>query len=113
MAGEALLVYDSGRGFGELEDLRSIAASVDVRLARSVAVFARDTVVPVHKRHLGMRIGGELVYDILMAGLAGLSPRVARRVGGNCALRWRNLLFLLGSGIYFPGHPQAGQQHGN
>lgn len=72
VAGQAFLVYLLSAAVAELEDLCHIAPGIDVRLARSVAVFAGHALAVMHQGHLGMRIGGELIDLFLVAGCAGL-----------------------------------------
>jgi len=66
--------------FCELKDLGRIPAAIDMGLARSVAAFACHSLAAVLKGQLGMRIAGEALHLILMAGGAGLLPDKIRRI---------------------------------
>jgi hypothetical protein len=48
VAALALGVYLFRRSLGGIEDLRHVAAALDVRLARPVAVLAGDALAAVH-----------------------------------------------------------------
>jgi len=61
VAGEALGIDLLRRSGGKVEDLGLVTASLNVRLARSVAVLAGDAFVTVHQNHLGVRIVGETI----------------------------------------------------
>jgi hypothetical protein len=66
--------------FCELKDLGRVPAAIDMGLARSVAALARHSLAAVLKCQLGMRISGEALYLVLMAGGAGFLSDIVRRI---------------------------------
>jgi hypothetical protein len=100
--------------FGELEDLGRVPATVDMGLAGSVAALACDSLAAVLKCQLGMRIFGEALHLVLMAGGAGFGADVVRRGSGDRgrALRCGDLLLVFGGSIHPPSLPEA-KEHRN
>jgi len=85
-----------GRGLGGIEDFGDIAATGDMLTAGAVAVLAGDAGTAMHERHLGVRIGGEPLAHVFMAGSAGVGAYeismggcLGRRVGAFGRLGWR------------------------
>ena len=86
-------VHVLGRGLGGIEDLGGIAAAVDVQLAGPVTVFTGNASAAVLQGHFGMRIGGEPLGDLNVAGCAGIGTHIVPR--GN--------ILDLGGGGFGPG----------
>ena len=59
MAAQALLIYFLCRVLCGIEDLRCVAATVNVRLTCPVAVLTSDAAAAVHFRHFGVRDADE------------------------------------------------------
>ena len=114
MAGQASCSDLFWSCFGELKDLRRLAAAVNVGLAGPVATLACHALAAVLKCQLGMRIPGEALHLVLMAGGAGLGADVVRRGSGHCGrvLRRGDLLLIFGGSIHPPGLPEA-KEHRN
>jgi len=68
VAAQALGIHLFGCTLRWVEDLGRVAAAIDVRLARTVAVFAGDAALAMHLGHFGVRIGGELPGHFFVAG---------------------------------------------
>ena len=66
--------------FGELKDLRRVPAAVDMGLAGSVAALACHSLAAVLKCQLGMRIFGEALHLVLMAGGARFLSDIVCRI---------------------------------
>jgi hypothetical protein len=109
MAAQAFLIRRFGRRLGELENLRCISAGVDVSLAGSMAVLAGDALIAMLERHAGMRIVGEFLYNVLVAGFACLGACVT---GGECRMTGRRngSLLTIAAGIHPPCFPVAWKQ---
>ena len=84
VAGEALGIDLLRRSGGKVEDLGLVTASLNVRLARSVAVLAGDAFVAMHQNHLGVRIVGKTVCFLLVAGGAYLGADIIGRSRHGC-----------------------------
>ena len=56
VAGEAPGLYFLGRGFGGIEDLRDVTATLNVRLARPVAAFASNPGLAMCFSQLGVGV---------------------------------------------------------
>ena len=80
MAGQASRFSLFWVGFGELKDLRRVPAAVDMGLAGSVAALACHSLAAVLKCQLGMRIPGEALHLVLMAGGARFLSGIVCRV---------------------------------
>jgi hypothetical protein len=109
MAAQAFLIRRFGRRLGELEDFCNVAATVNVGLARTMAVLAGDAFIAMHERHAGVRVVGEFLYNILMAGFAGFGAGVAggeRRMTGR-----RDGSLLTAACIHPPRFPEAWKQY--
>ena len=97
MTGEALGVDILGRSLGGIEDLSHVAAAGHVLAAGAMAVLAGDAIgISVHQRHLGMRVGGEILGHVSVTGGAGIradelgvTGRRGRR-GLSFGSRWRS-----------------------
>jgi len=66
--------------FCELKDLGRVPAAIDMGLAGSVAALACHSLAPVLKCQLGMRISGEALHLVLMAGGAGFLSDIVSRI---------------------------------
>jgi hypothetical protein len=95
----------------ESKDLGRIPAAIDMGLAGSVAALAGHSLAAVLKCQLGMRISGEALHLVLMAGGTGIGSDVVRRGVGDCgwALRCVDLLLVFRGSIRPPGFPEAGK----
>src|SRR5665213_181035 len=68
VATHALLIHLFRRMLRRIEDLRDVAAAINVRLACTVAVLAGRAIAAVHLRHLGVRIVLEFLAHLCMTG---------------------------------------------
>ena len=59
VAAQARFVHFCGRCLGRIEDLRNVAASLHMRLARAMATLARSTALAMLECQLAVRIGSE------------------------------------------------------
>ena len=64
----------------EAKDLGRIPAAIDMGLAGSVAALACHSLAAVLKCQLGMRISGEALHLVLMAGGAGFLSDIVSRI---------------------------------
>ena len=115
MAGQASLSNLFRGCCREAKDLGRIPAAIDVGLAGSVAALACHSLAAVLKCQLGMRIFGEALHLVLMAGGTGFCPDVVGRGSGDRprALRCVDLLLLvLTRSIHPPGFPES-REHRN
>jgi len=80
MAGQASRCNLFWGCFGELKDLRRVPAAVDMGLAGSVAALACHSLAAVLKCQLGMRIFGEALHLVLMAGGARFLSDIVCRI---------------------------------
>ena len=81
VATQAIGVHIFGRGLGGIENLGHVAAAVHVRLARAVAALAGCPGFAMLQGYLGMRIVGELLGHLVMAGGAGFAAHIIRGIG--------------------------------
>src|SRR5271156_1250982 len=97
----------------ESKDLGRIPAAIDMGLAGSVAALACHALAAMLKCQLGMRISGEALHLVLMAGGAGLGADVIRPGSGDRsrALGCVDCLLVLSGSIHSPGFPEAGEDH--
>ena len=111
MASQAPRINFFRRCLCELKYLGYVPARVHVRFAGSMAAFAGHALAPVFKCQLGMRIAGEVLHLVLMAGGAGLGADIVRGGSRNRsrALGRIDCLLVLSGSIYSPGFPKAGE----
>jgi len=79
MASQALGIYFFGRGLGGIEDLGDIPAALDVGSARTMATLAVHAGRAMLRRELGMRVAGEFLGHLFVAGGADLSTHIRVR----------------------------------
>ena len=84
----------------ESKDLGRIPAAIDMGLAGAMAALACHSLAAVLKCQLGMRITGEALHLILMAGGAGFLSDIVCRIHGALRGRHCSLLRAAGGGIH-------------
>ena len=73
VAAQALFIDFLGRVLARIEDLGHVAATGHVFAARAMAVLAGHTAgVAVHQRHLGVRVRGKFLRNLVVTGGAGV-----------------------------------------
>lgn len=82
MAAQTRRIHFLVRMLRGVEDLRDIAASVNVRLACPVAVFTGHAIGAVHLGHLGVRVFRKLLADFFVAAGAGIGANKFRAGAG-------------------------------
>lgn len=79
MAVQAAHINCPRRCVFKTKDLRYIASALDVGQARTVTVFAAQSIVAMQQNHARMRIVGKAVRNVGMAGLADGCAHIAGR----------------------------------